>query len=460
MNNRLCEAFLAAALAAPLCATALGPHEILVLANGSSPDSMKIARHFVERRRIPEQNLVVLDLPEYADGENLEMSQSNFVARIWSPAWSFARSRGVDDHILAWVYSSDFPTRITGSPPMSLTGLTFVRAQVPPRQVIENGTYDSPLFAGPEPPFLQPFSSQTFDTYAEWLGTEMPLPAMMLGHTGTRGNAIEEVLACIDRGVKSDGSSPSGTVYFVLSKDIRSKCREWEVPQVVSELKNMRVAAAVVREIPGSAGDVIGLMAGTAAFTVPASLVFLPGAIAEHLTSHGADFGNDSQTKISAWIKAGATVTAGTVAEPMSIWMKFPHARCYAHYAAGCTAIESIYQSVKSPLQLLVIGEPMASPWGGVAGRVKVTGLDRGRLRGRAEVVIDVDSAERIAGYEILVDGRIAARDKRAELDVARLGAGRHTLRAVAKTSGAVRRQIFAEVNFTVAGDAGGADDE
>ena len=30
---------------------------------------------------------------------------------------------------------------------------------------------------------------------------------------------------------------------------------------------------------------------------------------------------------------------------------------------AGCTLIESLYQAVRCPLQLLPVGEPLASPW-------------------------------------------------------------------------------------------------
>ena len=43
----------------------------------------------------------------------------------------------------------------------------------------------------------------------------MPLPSMALGYMGEKGNTQDEILSCLRRGVASDGTHPSGTVYFV-----------------------------------------------------------------------------------------------------------------------------------------------------------------------------------------------------------------------------------------------------
>jgi hypothetical protein len=89
---------------------------------------------------------------------------------------------------------------------------------------------------------------------------------------------------------------------------------------------------------------------------------FAPGAMAENLTSWGAEF-QKPQTKITKWIEAGATATAGMVVEPFANPNKFPSARFFEYYTSGCTILESFYQSIASPLQNLLLGDPLAKPY-------------------------------------------------------------------------------------------------
>ena len=44
------------------CAWALGPNEILVIANGSNTASVRIARYYCERRGVPKENILKLAL--------------------------------------------------------------------------------------------------------------------------------------------------------------------------------------------------------------------------------------------------------------------------------------------------------------------------------------------------------------------------------------------------------------
>jgi hypothetical protein len=92
---------------------ALGPHEILILANGKEPDSIEVAKAYARQRQVPEANIVVLNMPAIASGQAPLMSPEDFTRLIWSPATHAAKARGIDDHILAWVYSTHFPIRLT-----------------------------------------------------------------------------------------------------------------------------------------------------------------------------------------------------------------------------------------------------------------------------------------------------------------------------------------------------------
>ena len=131
---------------------ALGPHEILLLVNQDSPASLEIANHYTRLRRIPPANVVHLSLPGKVFDARSQMDPDEFTRYIWEPANRFARERGLEDHILAWVYSADFPIRITSAVPVSLQGITLVRNRLPDPESIKRGTYRSPLYAGPDGP--------------------------------------------------------------------------------------------------------------------------------------------------------------------------------------------------------------------------------------------------------------------------------------------------------------------
>ena len=110
--------------------------------------------------------------------------------------------------------------------------------------------------------------------------------------------------------------------------------------------------------------QLIGFMTGIDIVNpIPLNATFLPGAYADHFTSWAGAFDYPSQTKMSTWIQQGATATSGTVCEPQAFSAKFPSAYTFLHQQKGLTMIESIYLSIKWPLQQLIIGEPLANPY-------------------------------------------------------------------------------------------------
>lgn len=430
----------------------LGPHEIALLVNEDSPDSKTVAESYANLRKVPRENIIALRPAGNARETPLSISVEDFRERIFDPAQAALVRRGLDDHVLAWVYSVGFPTRISGSPDLSLTGATFVRGRAPRTEAVERGTFVSPLFCGPSGPGGVAHFAQSLDVTREWIGVDMPLPAMVLGHTGPRGNRVSEVLAGLRRGAASDATSPSGTVYLVEGSDVRARCRQWEFVPAAEEILRMGVDVRVVDRPPARAARVAGVMMGAAQVDPAAMGTFVPGAVGDHLTSLAGVFDGDGQTKLTAWIAAGATAAAGTVTEPYAIWMKFPHARIFAHQAAGCTVIESYYQAVRCPLQLLIAGDPLAAPWAPCDAAVTLEGMPAGPWAGEVRVSASVAGAGR-AHYSrllFLVDGRVRSREPVLWLDARPLASGRHTLRAVAYRTGFVRHQIFAEHEFEV----------
>jgi hypothetical protein len=383
------------------------------------------------------------------------MSPTDFTRQILAPAFATAKKRGLSGHILAWAYSVDFPIRITTAPPVSLQGFTFLRGHVPDRDAIQKGSYASPLFAGSDNPQFPGFPSQSLDVQNAWMGTDMPLPSMTLGFAGQNGNTMTEILAALQKGKQADGTHPDGTVYFVTNTDVRSTCRQWEFAPAVAELRTIGISACITNALPIAGTNVLGILCGMADMEIGQGIGFVPGAMAEHLTSFGAAFDIAGQTKVSDWIRAGATATAGTVTEPFSNWAKFTHARYFTHLAAGCTTVEAFFQALRCPLQTLLLGDPLASPWR-PASSITLQGIETGALkRGRHQINVTIQSPpdETFGQFLFLLDGiPLEPRSRRTTitLDSASIPAGRHQLRAIAYQTGSTRSQIFTEVDFTI----------
>lgn len=428
---------------------AVGPHEILLLINSASSDSALVGESYAKLRSVPDSNIVRLEAPDGATTP--EISNEQFMKRIMEPAQASAEERRIADHILAWVLAPGFPTRIAAKPPVSITGAVFMRGMLPDPAVVDKGTYASPLFAGPVRPNARQFGPQTLDAHAEWLRSEMPLPCMMLGVGGPLGNTAAEILRCLRAGVESDATRPKARVVFQTSDDIRSRCREWQFAPVAEELSSMDAGlrAVVTNGFPDGAADLLGFMAGAATIAPEGRLTFVPGAMAEHLTSLAADFTGPGQTKISAWIRAGATATAGAVAEPYSAWQKFPAARFYVHYASGCAMIEALYQSVRCPLQILPVGDPLASPYRTAASlEIVRPAAGAGEAPIVAEAVARADRIEHYGRFVWLCDGVKVGENRKIVLDPGGLPAGTHRLRCIAYRTGLVRQQVFDECDI------------
>jgi uncharacterized protein (TIGR03790 family) len=111
------------------------------------------------------------------------------------------------------------------------------------------------------------------------------------------------------------------------------------------------------------AQDVLFYFIGAAQVAGLETLRFLPGAIADHLTSAGGQLTDSAQMSALRWLEAGAT-GYGAVVEPCNIPGKFPNPAVLArHYLAGDTLIEAYWKSVAMPGQGIFIGEPLAAPF-------------------------------------------------------------------------------------------------
>ncbi|MBU0677977.1 MAG: TIGR03790 family protein [Verrucomicrobia bacterium] len=434
-----------------LSVRAQGPHECALIVNTRSPESMAVANHFIELRSIPPANVICLDIPENVVSLEDAISPEDFTQHIWNPVNEVLKERGIGDHILAWIYSSDIPTRVATEPVMSLQGITFARNQIPPSNQIKSGTCRSPFFAGPMRPDGVAALGRSLDRLYEQGVDDPPIPSMMLAQTGSRGLSVDESVEVLRRGVKADASFPAGKVAYVVNNDIRTTSRAWQISQARKELESLNVSSEVLDHRPEPGVKLIGLQSGGQWLHPKLTGPFRPGAIAEHLTSFGAAFYSWNQTKATEWLKAGATASAGTVTEPYAVWQKFPNARLFAHYARGCTVLESFYQSIACPLQILLIGDPLCAPW---KQPFSVTLVP---LSDEAGVVQFVSRTWAMSPgirpqYSFFLDGRKIAGGQAAEIqvDTTKLPDGYHELRVVAQDVGLVGSRAHDVQDFEV----------
>ena len=276
--------------------------------------------------------------------------------------------------------------------------------------------------------------------------------ALMLGVTAGRGNSVEEMIASLEASCRADGSQPPGTIYFLTNADVRTTTRSNSFPAVVAAIQAAGVNAEIISgTLPLEKPDVAGLTTGTAEFDWAASgSRLLPGAICDNLTSFGGVFTPGAgQTPLSAFIRAGAAGASGTVIEPYALADKFPAASVHLHYARGASLAEAFYRSVRSPYQVLVVGDPLCQPWARIPA-VDADVIAAGSAAGPLDLAMPIagtvlllprgtpSGTSPIGRYELFVDGvRIAScqAGEQLPIDTSQFSDGHHELRVVAVDS-------------------------
>lgn len=190
-------------------------------------------------------------------------------------------------------------------------------------------------------------------------------PAMLLAAPD-----VEAAKAMIRRGVSSDGSlgqrgSPPVNAYFVTTSDAARSVRSplFPPPGLVRRF-GVDVHVETTQAIE-NASRVLIYETGLVSVPKLDTIKWVPGALADHLTSYGGVIdGGGGQMSSLDWIASGATATYGTVSEPCAHQQKFPHPQVLLlNYLQGASAIEAYWRSVAWPQQGLFIGEPLAAPF-------------------------------------------------------------------------------------------------
>lgn len=184
-------------------------------------------------------------------------------------------------------------------------------------------------------------------------------PTMMLA-----GRSFAAIKGMIDRGIEADSSYPHGAAYLLVTSDKARSSRAVTYPQVESVAAGLIDIQILKQDKLLDRTDVMFYFTGLPTVPGLTTLRFLPGAIADHLTSFGGQLLDSSQMSALAWLEAGATASYGTVVEPCNFPQKFPYpAIVIGRYLRGETLIEAYWKSVAWPGQGVFIGEPLSAPY-------------------------------------------------------------------------------------------------
>jgi uncharacterized protein (TIGR03790 family) len=309
--------------------------ELAVIVNDADPLSVKIGAYYVQARGLPPQNLFRVRFNP--GGHNMPVKR---FTRLRA-----AIERATPAHIQAYAITWAKPWRVDCMSFTSALAFGFDRSWCSRQRCA--ATRHSPYYG------------YTGASPHDDLGVR---PAISIAATD-----FDEARALIDRGIAADGSLPEGTAYLVSTSD---KARNVRAPlyPVTENAMRSRIATQIVEtDALRDRDDVLFYFTGVTRVAHLDTLTFLPGAIADHLTSAGGRLTGSRQMSALRWLQAGATGSYGTVVEPCNLLGKFPRpAVVTTAYTSGRTLIEAYWQSVQQPGEGIFIGEPLAAPFDSV----------------------------------------------------------------------------------------------
>lgn len=313
--------------------------ELGLVINTADPYSVAVGEHYARRRGIPAENILRVELPLRASLSREEFGALDRAIRERMP-------EGVNGLALAWVAP----------------------------YAVECNSLTSALGMGLQPDLCAHSCAATrVSPYVNYFGAK---PWVVIGLRPTMQLAARSVpaaLAMIERGIASDhtlagGAAEPAMAWLAATPDAARNVRERLFPPAgpVPGVTGFEVARVKSDALPALRRTLV-YETGLARVPAPLGNEWLPGALADHLTSFGGQLdkpAGEGQMNILDWIDAGATATYGTVSEPCNHVQKFPHPQVLIQaYAQGVSALEAYWHSVAWPAQGVFVGEPLAAPF-------------------------------------------------------------------------------------------------
>lgn len=310
---------------------ALSSHELAVIVNDNDPLSIQIAEYYRQQRQIPTEQLLHIKLPlGRAMLNKTEFATIRQQVEQQTP-------KHVQAYLLTWLQ----PFRVEC---MSIT---------------------TAFAAGFDPAFCASGCQQTRGNPYFAAEVDKPYDKYQLRPTMTLAAAnFDQARQIIDRGVAADFSQPKGSAYLLKTSDKARSSRAALFPEVVKQLATFWPVHYLEQEFISGHDDVMFYFTGLIRVPHIAENRYLPGAVADHLTSAGGVMSGSDQMNVMEWLKAGATASYGAVVEPCNFPQKFPNPGVLMYfYLRGSSLIEAYWKSVQQPGQGIFVGEPLAKPF-------------------------------------------------------------------------------------------------
>ena len=403
--RRLGSMFVYGALAGRLWAGGSGLN-VVVVVNQNSTNSVQLGNYYCEKRQVPPQNV----LRTTWTGGNVSWQKSDFQSVILNPLLAMLSARQLTNQIDYVLLSMDFPYRVENGGALGVSGT--------------NST-TSALFYGFKadyPPQVNPESCSLPDASSNsYAGSECIFRSVALGSSRTNFLAVmltssnlDQAKLVIDEAVAGDGTFPTQTVYLAKSSDVFRNLRYPLFDNAVfnARLRGNYSVQRVTADPPYSYGAILGLESGWGNPYVIGNSTFVPGGLADILTSwSGTLFENSGQINLLMLVGYGVTGCYGTVIEPCSYLPKFPSPQNYFYQARGFSMAECYYQSVTNPYQGLLVGEPLAAPFALSPAGAWASLPANALLSGMTNLSLQVNAADEIhpvQQVDLFVDGTFA----------------------------------------------------
>lgn len=312
--------------------SALAPAQVAVVVNDADLDSQEVGLYYIQARRIPAENLVHVSIP----GSPHKLSAEQF-SQLKQEIEAQLKPE-IQALVLVWTA----PYAVECNSITSAFTLGFDAHQC------ENG-----CAAGQPSPYFNSRSRQPYTDFGMRISMLLPV------------ESVAAAKALIDKGILSEFRVLPASAYFLVTTDQPRNSRARFYPKSGSVPSKQLTINTLQANSLADKQDIMFYEIGLPIVTNLATLEFLPGALADHLTSFGGDLlGENGQMSSLRWLEAGATASYGTVSEPCNHWQKFPNPQVLLkNYLSGASAIEAYWKSVAWPAQGVFIGEALAAPY-------------------------------------------------------------------------------------------------
>ncbi|MGI9286447.1 MAG: TIGR03790 family protein [Pseudomonadales bacterium] len=318
---------------ASLPRSGISTNELAVVVNSQDPLSKIVANYYVKQRKIPAENVITIS---FAPHRNTLSAEEFHRLKALVDAKTPAR---VQAYALTWAE----PYRVDCMSITAAFALGFDRAYCAGACKL---TKRSDYYGTDS---LKPFSDFKIR------------PTMTLA-----AKSFKQAKQLIDRGIASDNSLPEGHAWLIETPDKHRSARKIFFPPIQKAFKDMLPVHVRKTQAIENKPDVMFYFTGLVRVPDIDTNQYLPGAIADHLTSSGGQLTDSKQMSALRWLEAGVTGSYGTVVEPCAFPAKFPNPGVVmANYLSGSTLLEAYWKSVAMPGQGIFIGEPLAKPYAG-----------------------------------------------------------------------------------------------